>query len=87
MTDARIPELSEEAISNLESHIPEMAAGATSAAYFRALAAGHTVLQVQGSNVVEAQADGSVRIVAAIRPRRKVTVGKVIKVRRLNAGA
>ena len=79
--------LSEEAISNLEAHIPEMAAGATSAAYFRALAAGHTVLQVQGTNVVALDADGTTRIVATAKPRRKVTVGKVVKVRRLNISA
>lgn len=79
--------LSEEAISSLEAHIPEMAAGATSAAYFRALAAGHTVLQVQGTNVVALDADGTTRIVAKAKPRRKVTVGKVMKVRRLNISA
>ncbi|SDH76667.1 carbamoyltransferase N-terminal domain-containing protein [Pseudomonas abietaniphila] len=77
----------EEAISNLEAHIPEMAAGATPVAYFRALAAGHTVLQVQGTNVPALDADGTTRIVATAKPRRKVTVGKVVKVRRLNISA
>lgn len=87
MANAVIKKLSEEAISNLETRIPEMAAGATSAAYFRALAAGHTVLRVQGTNVVESHADGTVRVIAPTKPRRKVTVGQVIKVRRMNVGA
>lgn len=79
--------LSEKAMENLEGHIPEMAAGATYAAYVRALASGHTVLRVRGADVVESSADGTHRVVAAAKPRRKVTVGEVIKVRRLNASA
>lgn len=79
--------LSEKAIENLEGHIPEMAAGATYAAYVRALASGHTVLRVQGSNVVESNAEGTHRVVAVAKPRRKVRVGEVIKVRRLDANA
>ncbi|GFM80801.1 hypothetical protein PSCICN_14930 [Pseudomonas cichorii] len=76
--------LSEEAIENLEGHIPEIAASATSAAYYRALAAGHTVVQVKGMNVVASDADGNTRVIAATKPRRKVTIGKIIKVRRLD---
>lgn len=79
--------LSEEAIENLEGHIPEIAASATSAAYYRALAAGHTVVQVKGMNVVASDADGNIRVIAEAKPRRKVTVGQVIKVRRLDVSA
>lgn len=79
--------LSEKAIENLEGHIPEIAASATSAAYYRALAAGHTVVQVQGMNVVASDADGNIHVIAEAKPRRKVTVGQVIKVRRLDVSA
>ncbi|WP_122516946.1 hypothetical protein [Pseudomonas viridiflava] len=87
MTKVKTSELSEKAIQNLEAHIPEMAAGATYAAYIRALAAGHSVLRVQGSNVVETKADGASRVVAKAKPRRKVTVGQIITVKRLPADA
>lgn len=40
--------LTEREIRNLESEIPAIAAGVTRAAYLRALAAGHTVIKVQG---------------------------------------
>ncbi|MBC3951089.1 hypothetical protein [Pseudomonas folii] len=79
--------LSEKAMDNLEGHIPEIAAGATYAAYVRALASGHTVLRVQGGDVVESNAEGSHRVVASAKPRRKVRIGEVIKVRRLDANA
>ncbi|MFK7698475.1 hypothetical protein [Pseudomonas caspiana] len=75
--------LSDRAIEYLEALIPELAAGATHAAYVRALAAGHTVLKVEGSNVVASCAEGQ-QVIASIKPRRKVPVGEVIKVRRLN---
>lgn len=77
--------LSEKAIRNLEGQIPDVAAGATHAAFLRALAAGHTVLKVEGAHIVESTADGSKRVVGEAKPRRKVTVGEVLKVRRLSA--
>lgn len=80
-------DLSEKAIDNLEVSIPQTAACATYAAYVRALAAGHTVLRVEGSNIVAASAEGVVRVVNKTKPRRKVTVGEVVKVRRLEASA
>ncbi|GFM62413.1 hypothetical protein K5D38_23705 [Pseudomonas cichorii] len=87
MAKATRKKLSEEAIENLEGHIPEIAASATSAAYYRALAAGHTVVQVKGLNIVAFDADGNTHIIAAAKPRRKVAVGQVIKVRRLDVSA
>ncbi|MBX8531397.1 hypothetical protein [Pseudomonas cichorii] len=79
--------LSEEAIENLEGHIPEIAASATSAAYYRTLAAGHTVVQVKGMNVVASDADDNIRVIAEAKPRCKVIVGQAIKVRRLDVSA
>lgn len=75
--------LSDMALEHLESLIPGLAAGATYAAYVRALAAGHTVLKVERSNIVALTAEGIRQVIAPVKPRRKVTVGEVIKVRRL----
>ncbi|MFJ4141687.1 hypothetical protein [Pseudomonas sp. NPDC089734] len=77
--------LSEKAIIRLEDQIPSVAEGATRAAYVRALAAGHTVLKVEGTYIVASQADGSTRVVGDAKPRRKVTVGASLKVRRMDA--
>jgi hypothetical protein len=77
--------LSDMALEHLESLIPRLAAGATYAAYVRALAAGHTVLKVEGSNIVALTAEGIRRVIGPVKPRRKVTVGEVIKVRRLTS--
>ncbi|MGN8276740.1 hypothetical protein ACLEJQ_04940 [Pseudomonas sp. SMV71] len=87
MTETVKKPLSEQAIRNLELQIPDVAAGATHAAFFRALAAGHAVLKVEGNQIVESKADGSVRVVGEAKPRRKVTVGEVVKVRCINASA
>lgn len=73
--------LSDEAIEKLETCIPQVAAGATYAAYVRALAAGHTVVRVEGANLVATSADGAVEVLAPAKPKRKVAVGQVIRVR------
>lgn len=79
--------LTEQEIRHLEGEIPAVAAGATHTAYVRALAAGHTVMKVQGSNLVESKADGSETVVGCAKPRRKVSVGPAIQVRRVSASA
>ncbi|MCV4265709.1 hypothetical protein [Pseudomonas capsici] len=86
MTASANASLSEQAITHLEGQIPSVAEGATRAAYVRALAAGHTVLKVEGAYIVASQADGSTRVVGDVKPRRKVTVGASLKVRRMDAG-
>lgn len=77
--------LTEDEIRNLEVEIPSVAAGATRTAYLRALAAGHTVVKVQGCYLVESKADGSVIVVGNARPRRKVSVGEAIQVHRVSS--
>ncbi|KSP29018.1 hypothetical protein APB10_05850 [Pseudomonas aeruginosa] len=79
--------LTEKEIRNLEGEIPAVAAGATRTAYLRALAAGHTVMKVQGSYLVESKADGSATVVGEARPRRKVSVGQTIQVHRVSSSA
>ncbi|HHH9650098.1 TPA: hypothetical protein ACP37T_003587 [Pseudomonas aeruginosa] len=77
--------LTEREIRNLEGEIPVIATGATRAAYLRALAAGHPVIKVQGSYLVETKADGFVIIVGNAKPRRKVSVSHAIQVRRISS--
>ncbi|MBD8705247.1 MULTISPECIES: hypothetical protein [unclassified Pseudomonas] len=87
MAEVDVKKLSEEDMLNLEDKIPVLAASATLSAYYRALSSGLTVYRIQGSNMVEAKADGSVRVIAPAKPRTKVLLGKVHKVRRLKASA
>lgn len=75
--------LSEKEIEQQESFIPVVAASATRAAHFRALTSGLEVLQVRGANLIEARADGSITVVGKAKPKRKVTVGQVVAVRRV----
>ena len=67
--------LSEEAIQELEAQIPVLAAMATKMAYDRAKQAGHTVVVSKGGFIVAEYADGSERILATCKPKRKVIAG------------
>ncbi|MBC9252816.1 hypothetical protein A9179_21335 [Pseudomonas alcaligenes] len=78
-------QLSERTVEVLEAQIPALAACATHAAFIRALAAGHAVLKVEGTHIVEVKGDGSMRVVGETKPRRKVSTGEVVKVRRISA--
>lgn len=61
-------ELGEEAIQHLEAHLPELFAAAVTQAYQAALAAGHTVLQREGDDLVEVSPDGSRRVIKPLPP-------------------
>lgn len=76
--------LTEREIRSLEDEIPAVFADATHAAYLRAISAGHTVVKVQGNYLVECKADGPAMVVGNAKPRRKVSVGHAIQVRRLS---
>lgn len=77
--------LSEQAISNLEEQIPDVAQSATRTAHLRALAAGYTVLKVEGAFIVASQADGSRQVLGETKPRRRVKLGEVMNVRRVDS--
>ncbi|MDF3843030.1 hypothetical protein P3W55_15060 [Pseudomonas citronellolis] len=79
--------LTEQEIRNLEGEIPAVVVGATRAAYLQALAAGHTVVKVEGRCLVESKADGSTIVIGYVKPRRKVSVGHPIRVRRVGGSA
>ncbi|MCD5973084.1 hypothetical protein [Pseudomonas quasicaspiana] len=76
--------LSDRTIEYLEALIPKQAAAATHTAYVRALAAGNTVLKIEGSYVIASSANGVQEVIGPVKPRRKVIFGEVIKVRRLD---
>ena len=77
--------LSEQAISNLEERIPDIAQSATRIAHLRALAAGYTVLKVEGAHLVASHADGTSLVVGKTKPRRRVKFGEVLTVRRVES--
>ena len=56
-------------------------------AYARALSVSGSVLRVDSGDLVRMSLDGSKTFVAKAKPRRKVKVGEVITVRRVEAQA
>ncbi|CAI8756406.1 CDC48_N domain-containing protein [Pseudomonas sp. IT-P253] len=76
--------LSDKEMDALELQIPELAQRATEAAYARALLVSDSVLCVDSDDLVRISLDGSKTVVAKAKPRRKVKVGEVITVRRID---
>lgn len=81
---ARTKKLSEEEIDALERQVPDLAKKATKAANTRALLVSDSVLQVDSGDLVRVSADGTKTVVGKAKPRRKVRVGEVITVRRID---
>ncbi|MDH0732929.1 hypothetical protein N5F23_04970 [Pseudomonas sichuanensis] len=84
MAPVQKKKLSDAALEYLESQIPKMAAAATRLAYYRAVAAGHTVVTVEQDRIVATHADGQVEVLVESRPRRKVQKGQVLTVRKID---
>ena len=74
--------LSDDLVSRLEDKIPVMAEGAINTAYINGLAAGRSVMEVMNGMLVETTADGKHKVIRVAKPKHKVTLGGVIKVRR-----
>lgn len=78
-------------LDDMERHVPELAHGATFSAHSRALAASpRGVLTIEAGNLVRVTRDGRKTVIAKAKPRRKVKLGEVITVRRIqgtSAGA
>jgi len=77
-------DLSESDMDALERGVPELAQRATLVAYVRALGSRGEVLRVAAGDLVRVSSTGVKTIVAKAKPRRKVTVGEVIAVRRIS---
>lgn len=74
-------DLSEKALRFQEDHIPELAEGAVKQAYWRALAAGSSVLESKDGFLIEVQPDGTQKIIKKLRPPVKIPLGLRIEIR------
>ena len=72
--------LSEEAMSFLEEHIPELAEIAFKQAYWAALASGSSVLIRENGNLVEVFPDGTRKFIKSLPPLIPVTRGQRLKI-------
>lgn len=72
--------LSEEEISYLEEHIPDLASAASWQAYWAALAAGCSVLISENGNLIEVFPNGNHKFIKRLSPPIRVTPGKRIKI-------
>lgn len=73
--------LSEEAMSYLEEHIPELAEAAFKQAYWASLAAGNSVLISENETLVEVFPDGTKKFIKKLPPSTRVTPGQRIILR------
>jgi hypothetical protein len=71
--------LSEEAISYLEEHIPELANVAFKQAYWAALASGSSVLISENGKLVEVFPDGKRKFIKHLAPGISVTIGQKLE--------
>ncbi|QVM89590.1 hypothetical protein JYG34_16345 [Pseudomonas entomophila] len=84
---AKARKLSEQALDALERQVPRHASEATHSAYLRALQANQQgVLCIDEGELVRVAADGARTVLDKARPRRKVKVGEVITVRKVDDG-
>ncbi|MDH0649799.1 hypothetical protein N5D48_20295 [Pseudomonas sp. GD03858] len=82
---AKAKKVSERDLDALEQQIPLHASEATHSAYLRALQANQGgVLCVDEGELVRVGADGARTVLGKAGPRRKVRVGEVISVRRVD---
>ena len=72
--------LSEEAISFLEEHIPELAELAFKQAYWAALASGSSVLISKNGALVEVFPDGKHKFIKHLAPPIPVTPGQKLEI-------
>jgi hypothetical protein len=72
--------LSEEAMSFLEEHIPELADVAFKQAYWAALASGSSVLISENGNLVEVFPDGKHKFIKHLPPSIPVTPGQRLEI-------
>ena len=73
-----IMKISEDSLNYLEAHIPELADVAVRQAYWQALAAGSSVLEVREGALVEIFPDGTQKTIKAMSPQTKAVVGQVV---------
>ena len=72
--------LSEQAMSYLEEHIPELASIAFKQAYWAALASGSSVLISKSGDLVEVFSDGTHKFIKHLPPSTPVTPGQRLEI-------
>lgn len=78
--------VSDQDLDALERQVPGHASEATYAAYLRALSASQQgILLTEGAELVRVTANGERTVVDQVKPRRRVKVGEVITVRKVDA--
>ena len=68
-------QLSEESMQHMEAQIPELAGSAVKRAYFQALTTTGKVVEARNGQLVETNAEGTVRILRSIAKPFAVTIG------------
>lgn len=72
--------LSEEAMSYLEEHIPELADVAFKQAYWAALASGSSVLVSENGKLIEVFPDGKHKFIKHLPPSTPVIRGQILEI-------
>lgn len=72
--------MDENTLRHLEESIPELAEGAVKQAYWRALAAGHSVLTTENGMLIEVHPDGTKKIIKKLAPPIPVVKGLKLKI-------
>lgn len=72
--------LTEESISFLEQHIPELADAAFKQAYWTALSSGSSVLVSENGNLVEVFPSGKQKIIKKLPQSTQVTPGQKLEI-------
>lgn len=72
--------MNEKDLNFLEQSIPELADAAFSRAYWGALAAGFSVLETEGEDLVEIHPDGTKTFIKKVPPRVPVKKGSKIEI-------
>ena len=68
-------QMSEESMQHMEAQIPELAGNAVKRAYFQALTTTGKVVEARNGQLVETNAEGTVRILRSIAKPFAVTIG------------
>lgn len=74
-------QLTEIEIDHLEQCIPELARHSCRVAHINALAAGHSVVESCGTDLLLTEPSGGQTIIGSVPPRTRVTMGVVLNVK------
>ena len=73
--------MNERILNYLEESIPELAEAAVTQAYWRALAAGHSVLKAENGMLIEVHPDGTKKVIKKLAPPTPVEKGLRLEIK------